>query len=35
MEVEFAQLEALVTTMATRMKFNAYGSGKVKDQKDG
>jgi len=35
MEVKFAQLEPLVTTMAAQVKSNAYGSRKVKDYKDG
>jgi hypothetical protein len=35
MEVKFTQLEALVTTMAAQVKYSAYGSRKVKDQKDG
>jgi hypothetical protein len=29
MEVKLAQLEALVTTMATQVKSNAYGSRKI------
>jgi hypothetical protein len=35
MEAKFAQLEALITSMATQVKFIASRLGKAKDQKIG
>jgi hypothetical protein len=34
MEARFVQLEALVISMATHVKFIASGPGKVKDKED-
>jgi hypothetical protein len=35
MEVKFAQLEVVITSMAALMKFNTFGSRKANDRKDG
>jgi len=35
MEARFAQLETLITSMATQVKFTTYGLGKAKDWKNG
>jgi hypothetical protein len=34
MEVRFAQLEALITSMAAQVKFTTFGPGKAKDRED-
>ncbi len=35
MEARFAQLETLITSMATQVKFTTFGSGKAKDRENG
>jgi hypothetical protein len=35
MEARFAQLETLITSMATQVKFTTSRLGKAKDQKNG